>query len=114
MKDEDIEHIKLADWIRSRPDIQPYAWHFANQRKCSLMEGKKLKRMMVRRGVSDFFICCPRGGFSGLWLELKVGLNKPTKEQREFIALMNSQRYYALWVVGFEAARDVILRYLEM
>lgn len=111
---EDIEHIKLMDWARSREDIEPFIFHFANQRRCSVQEGRKLKRMGVKRGVSDFFVCCPRGGFAGLWIELKAGDGKPTKEQLDFINLMGSQGYLAMWRVGYESARLEIENYIAM
>lgn len=111
---EEIEHIKLMDWIRSRPEIDKFTFHFAGQRRCTVPEGRKLKRMGVKRGVSDIFICCPRGFFNGLWLELKAGDGKPTKEQTDFIHLMNSQGYLAMWRVGYESARDEVENYMRM
>lgn len=119
-KPEQIAHIIVMDWARSRGDIEPFIFHFANERSCSPKEGQILKRMGVKRGVSDFFICCPRGGFSGLWIELKVGNNKPTPEQYEFIHLMNSQNYLAMWRTGEDpktAAENVkkeIIDYLSL
>lgn len=58
----------------------------------------KLKREGVRAGVYDLFVPEPQLGgdnglYHGFWIELKVGYNKPTKEQQEFMLLMEARGY---------------------
>ena len=114
MKGEDIEQCKLFDWIRSRKDLKRFCWHTANERRCSLQEGRLLKRKGVRAGVFDTTIAIPRGPYHGMYHELKFGNNKPTDKQLEFAEDMTSQGYYCSWSVGFEASKKVIEWYLSL
>jgi hypothetical protein len=109
---ETVEQIKLFDWIRTRPDIYPYAWHCPNERRVSPQHGRILKRMGVKSGVSDVFIAIPTASHHGLFLELKTDKGKLSVKQSEFLYSMNLQGYQALAVWGFEAAQAAILAYL--
>lgn len=67
-----------------------------------------------RRGIPDVFLDVPRGGFHGLRIELKrPGKHSVSPEQREWIEGYNQRGYHAVICVGWEAARNVILGYLE-
>lgn len=56
LKPEQIEHINIVEWFNYQfPKLEPDFHHFANERKCSIQQGAILKRMGVKRGVSDFF-----------------------------------------------------------
>lgn len=111
---ETIEQIKLFDWIRSRPDLEPFTIHIANERQCSVQHGRILKRMGVKAGVADIFLAVPIGNYHGLWLELKAGNNKATEKQKLFLANMTQKGYMSACVTGYEAAREVIETYLTM
>jgi hypothetical protein len=69
--------------------------------------------MGVKRGVADFFLAVSSNGAFGLWLELKTGKNKPSKEQSEFLARKLLRGYDALVVWGFDGAKEAILSYLK-
>ena len=114
MKPEQIEQCKLFDWIRSRQDIKPYAFHIANERQTTPQQGRILKRMGVRSGVSDIFIGLAKGRWHGLFLELKAGNNTPTESQEQFMYDMASQGYYCIWCSGYEHARKSIEIYLAL
>jgi hypothetical protein len=108
------EHLALMQWIRTQPEINRYVIHIANERKCTPRQGKLLKDMGVRAGVPDFFFPCPKGGYHGMWVELKVGKNKLLPEQKEFLALMTSVGYVAVCAVGFDAAKAFIEEYFSL
>lgn len=111
---ETREQIALFDWIRLRPDIEPYAWHVANERRTSISSGRLLKRMGVKPGVSDVMVAIPSGGYHGLFLELKAGKGKPTEAQKNFLANVTLQGYLGICVTGFEAAKAAIESYLSL
>ena len=114
LKPEDIDHINLLNWFRHNyPQYDKDMHHFANERRCSVQEGMKLKRMGVRRGIPDFFLSVPMNDKHGLWVELKVGKNKPSPEQIEFLERQTKNNYVAVCVWGFEAGKQVILTYLN-
>ncbi len=113
MNDEEIAQINFINWVNHNlPDVAEDTHHFANQRRCSLFEGKKLKRMGVKRGVPDLFIAVPKNGKAGLWIELKVGNGKLSKEQKQFLERKTNLGYACAAVWGWEAARDILLTYL--
>lgn len=111
---ERIDHINTVNWFRHEfPELEADFHHFANERRCTPIEGRMLKRMGVRRGVADFFLAFPYNGKAGLWIELKTGKGKPTKEQQEFLERKSSRGYECACVWGTDAARDVIKQYLK-
>jgi hypothetical protein len=111
---EEIDHINLVNWFdETFPELSDDFHHFANERKCSVMEGRKLKKMGVKRGVADFFLAIPLNNKAGLWIELKVGKNKPSKEQLAFAERKIMRHYQFAFIWGFEAAKEIILSYLK-
>ena len=44
-----------------------------------------LKKEGVKRGVPDICLPVSRGKYHGLYIEMKAGKNKPSKEQKEWI-----------------------------
>jgi len=114
LQPEQAEHINVVNWFNYQyPELSDDFHHFANERACSVNQGRLLKRMGVKKGVLDFFLALPFNGKAGLWVELKVGKNKPTKEQIEFANRKISRGYEAAFALGFEAARDAIVNYLK-
>lgn len=111
---EALDQIRLFCWIRTRPDIHPYAFSVPNDRKTNIIMGAILKHMGLKPGVSDICVAIPRGGYHGLFIELKFGKNKATQHQLNFIENMHSKGYRALVCVGYDAARAVIEAYLAL
>lgn len=100
--EEDYAQITVADWCGVH-GIEMH--HFALERQCSPAQGKILKRKGVKKGVPDIYIpvpCVTGSGqmFQGVWIELKIHPNKPTKEQRDFLERRNKQGYYAGCITG--------------
>lgn len=111
---EQAEHINVVNWFHEKyPELADDFHHFANERKCSIQQGRLLKRMGVKKGVSDFFLALPIDGYSGFWLELKVGKNKITPEQKQFLDRKLLRGYLCAACWGFEAAKELILAYLR-
>lgn len=80
--------------------------------------GSKTFRLALARrggkgGVPDLFLPVARCGFHGLWIELKVGKNKPSKNQLWWLNELAGQGYKAVVCYGWESAKDEILRYLK-
>lgn len=115
MKQEQRSQINFINWVDfNLPDIAEDVHHFANERKCSVIEGRMLKRMGVRRGVLDIFVAIPRHGAIGLWIELKEGKNKPTAEQLTFAERKISNGYIVEFCWSWQDAVFVLLDYLEL
>lgn len=114
LKNEQTDQINLFQWIGNyHPEIASDIYHFANERKCSIQYGALLKRLGVRKGVADIFLAIPKHQKSGLWIELKAGSNRPSKEQVQFLDRQVKNNYAAACCWGFYAAKAVILHYLS-
>lgn len=112
---EQIDHINLVNWFHHQfPELAEDFHHFANERRCSIQQGRLLKRMGVKKGVADFFLALPINGKAGLWIELKVGKNKLSKEQKEFLARKVSRGYEAFCAHGLDDAKVLIMTYLNI
>jgi VRR-NUC domain len=113
LKPEQIDHINIVNWFHyNYPELADDFHHFANERVCSIQQGLLLKRMGVKKGVPDFFLALPLERYSGLWLELKVGKNKLSPEQEEFLNRKTQRGYLCAACWGFEAAKELIITYL--
>ena len=113
LRPEEIDHINTVNWFNEHfPEYEEDLHHFANERKCTVMEGRKLKRMGVKAGVLDFHLAVPCGGYHGLWIELKVGKGRLSKEQVRFIKRKLERGYLAIAVWGHKAAQHVFINYL--
>ena len=82
----------------------------------------KAKRIGMKKGYPDLFLPVARGGYFGLYIELKPkwrGIKKrqrpkPTKEQVWWLQELAKQGYSCHHVNGYEAAISVIEQYLTM
>lgn len=114
LKPEQIDHINLINWFGEKyPELEEDFHHFANERRCTFNEGRVLKRMGVKKGIPDFFLAISMHGKHGLWIELKVGKNKATKEQLLFANRKINNGYEVVFAWGLEAAKEIILIYLH-
>jgi len=103
---EQIMQIQVAEFVKQNTDI-PFL-HIPNEAKRSKFLGDLLKRMGMYPGASDCFMPRSNGEYKGLWIELKVKPNKPTKNQLEFMAMMRREGYQALVAYSAEEAIEII------
>lgn len=122
-----IEHqhqVALIDWAR-RVRIPPasdipagafiadFLLAIPNGGKRNAFEGARLKAEGVKPGVSDLLLPIRRGGFAGLWLEMKAPGEKPTPDQREWLERMTNAGYFATWADSWDKAATAISDYLD-
>lgn len=108
-------HMQIVKWFElAYPKYFEDFHHFANERKCSVITGSILKKMGVKRGVSDFHLGVAKGGFFGLWIELKIDKGKLTSHQKSFIDRKMQRGYLAIVAWGFDEAVKIIDCYLKM
>lgn len=109
---EDEEQEAIFRWASYIPELETmYAVPNGQYRPKNI--AVKLKRQGVKSGVSDICLPLPKGKYHGLYLELKVGKNKPTENQKEFLKKVISVGYCGVVCYGFEDAADVITSYLR-
>lgn len=114
---EDVEQEQLfmwAAWSSGKYPELKLMHHIPNGGGRSKAEAGKLKATGVKAGVPDIFLPCARGGYHGLYIEMKrVKGGRLSPEQREMILLLEKQGYKVAVCRGMEMARDVIIKYLE-
>lgn len=74
----------------------------------------QLKKTGLKPGVPDMFLPAPRGGYAGLWIELKRAKGgSPSDDQEWWLLALQRQGYEAVICHGWERARAVIVQYLS-
>ncbi len=87
--------------------------HIPNEGKRSYIAGAKLKAIGMQKGFPDLFVPEARNGFHGLFIEMKRDrTRKPTKEQKEWITLLNEKGYLAVVCYGAAEAIEQIRSYM--
>lgn len=123
---EHSEQVRVISWCKDNQRRYPaLRWIFAipNGAKLPYSRSKsgarfapqalKLLAEGMKPGVSDLFLPFPNGIFCGLFIEMKVGKNKPTEEQSAFMADMNSVGYLATACWSGDQAIATIESYLK-
>jgi len=76
----------------------------------------KYKKEGMLPGVSDLFLCVPKNGYGGLWIEMKARAKTASSlspDQRIWLSDMEKAGYKAEWAAGFEQAKKIIEEYLK-
>lgn len=87
--------------------------HIPNGGIRDIRTAANLKREGVKRGVPDICLPVSRGKYHGLYIEMKAGKNKTSKEQKEWINSLQEEGYAACVCYGWLEAREVIEKYLS-
>ena len=75
---------------------------------------KKLKAEGVKSGVPDILLPAARGGYHGLFVEMKSGKNKPTPVQEKWHAALRQEAFHVEVCYGWVNAAEVIKKYLKI
>ncbi len=114
---EDTEQIRVMDWAASAecryPELR-WLHHIPNGGSRRSSEASRLKRMGVRRGISDIHLPFPHGRYHALYIEMKYGRNVTTQEQREFLCDMRDADNLVAVCHDAESAIDLIERYVTL
>ena len=76
-------------------------------------EAAKFKAMGALAGFPDLFVFIARGGFHGLFIELKKPKGRVSDIQQQRIDALNEQGYKAVVCYGFDESIKAITDYLE-
>ena len=103
------EQIKVIQWCDR---IGVPVFHIPNGGSRNKREAANLKRQGVRAGVPDLCIPVAKGGYHGLYIEMKAGKNKPTDNQVRWLELLLRNGYAAFVCYGASNAIECIRRYM--
>lgn len=111
------EQAALFEWaawnVGKYPELA-LMFHVPNGGSRNAIEAANLKRQGVKAGVPDIFLPAARGIWHGLFIELKVGKNKTSEKQKEWLKKLNEQKYLACVCWSWEEARTTIECYLSI
>lgn len=115
---EDCHQAALFCWA-ALPDVQAkypefYRLLFAipNGGERNKAVAAKMKATGTKADVSDIFLSVPRGGYHGLYVELKKIGGRPRPGQLQFIEAARAEGFAGCVIEGWEAARDAIVSYM--
>lgn len=116
-RDEAAEQVAVVQWCRQNEARWPeLRWIFAipNGGYRPGKVGAVLSGQGVRKGAPDLMLPVARGGYHGLFIELKrVKGGWVSKEQAEFLAALTAQDYRAVVCRGAIPAIKEIEKYME-
>lgn len=114
-EEEQITLFRWAEWMAQVrwPELA-MMYHVPNGGYRNKAEAGRFRAQGVKSGVPDIVLPVARGGYHGLYIELKrtVG-GRVSEEQREWLDRLTAQGYYTAVCRGWEAAKGVIEGYLQ-
>lgn len=94
--------------------IGDYLIHIPNEGKRGPKAARDAKRLGLRKGVPDLFLALPRGGYAGLWIEMKAGEGRLSPEQNDWIKKFKEQKYDVGHCFSFEQALERVINYMKI
>lgn len=115
---EETEGVNLMRRISIQPpalrDLLLRIHHIPNGGSRGRREAPLLKAQGVRPGVPDYGLPLPRGGYHGLYLELKAGDGALRPEQQADLERLHADGYRAVCAWTAEAAFAELVRYVQL
>ncbi|MDY4975307.1 MAG: VRR-NUC domain-containing protein [Clostridia bacterium] len=113
---ESSEQVSLFEWCEYSLGKYPQLsllFHVPNGGFRSAATAGRMKAEGVKAGVPDLCLPVARGGYHGLFIEMKAGKNKPTERQNKWLADLQEQGYLTAVCYGWEEAARLLTDYLE-
>ena len=89
-------------------------FHIPNGGKRLKTEAARFRAAGVRSGVPDLFLPCSRGGYHGLWIEMKAIGGRVSREQEQWRKELMKQGYMSVVCYGADAAIETIEKYMHL
>lgn len=114
---EEEEQTAVMHWAEMMAGRWPelrLLFHIPNGGKRSKSEAVRFRAAGVRSGVPDLFLPCSRGGFNGLWIEMKAIGGRVSREQEQWRKELMEQGYMSVVCYGAAAAIETIKKYMHL
>lgn len=115
---EDVEQQQVftwAEWLSGKYSALKLMHHIPNGGKRSKSEAARFMTMGVKAGIPDIFLPTPRGGFHGLYVEMKKRFGgRVSDEQKDKLAALSAYGYATVVCCGAEEAQAAIMDYLRL
>lgn len=105
----------IFTWARLQKGMFPeldLLYAVPNAAKRSPQVGAMMVRQGLKSGVPDMCLPIALGKYNGLYIELKVGKNKPTDNQNEWIDKLRKYGHKVEVCYGAESAINALKQYL--
>lgn len=115
MPTEAEEQAALFEWAKlMERQIKPLRMMYAvpNGGSRHKIEAANLKRQGVKPGVPDVVLAYPSRGYHGLYVEMKVGKNKPSEKQKDWLRDLAAAGYATAVCYSCNEAITTIRNYL--
>ena len=113
---EEQEQAAVFEWIvlmRNQFPELDLCFHIANGGLRSKPEAVRFKKIGVKPGVPDLFLPVARGGWHGLFIEMKRQKGgRLSDEQKAWIDALTAEHYLAVRADGAEQACEILYKYL--
>ncbi|MDQ1341168.1 MAG: hypothetical protein QG567_2326 [Campylobacterota bacterium] len=127
MKKEQITALNVAKFLQVKYPKVIYRFDLVADMPLSIFQANRNKALHGRfsKGYPDLFIAVCRGGYGGLYLELKADDSTPFKKdgtlkKNEHLEMQNNRHeqlreagYYVAFAVGFKQSVEIIEKYME-
>ena len=114
---EDAEQMALFRWASLAAPVHPelaLLFHIPNGGSRGKAEAGRFRAMGVKAGVPDLFLPVPRGGYHGLFVEMKrTKGGRVSREQQAWLEALRFRGYAAAVCRGWEVAARVIEWYIK-
>lgn len=115
---ESEEQQALFQWAAWQSGNHPelaLMYHIPNGGSRGKAEAGRFRAEGVKAGVPDIFLPAARGGYHGLYIEMKrLEKSKTSKEQLIWHENLSKQGYFVAVCKGWEKASQTILAYLRL
>ena len=117
MSSESHHQQALILWARMSRQSSPELEHLIaipNGAHTTPKNRMRLVREGLVAGVSDLFLPVPRGGYSGLWLEMKSKKGKLRGAQSDWLEAMRKYGHAVHVVYDWDDGRKILQEYLRL
>lgn len=106
--------ITICKYMENRYPELRLLHHCPNGGKRDRVSAAVLKRQGVKPGVPDLHLPVPKGKYASLYIEMKYGEGRLSKEQKSFLAQAAECGNFVVTCYGQEIALKVIQDYLNL
>lgn len=119
-------HLLIAVYLKLQYPAITFRTDFAAGIKMTMGQAVKHKKLQSEDKYPDLFIAEPRGGYCGLFLEIKRDVHELLNKngsfkksdhldgQRAMLQKLNKKGYRARFAAGFDHAKQLIDQYLSL
>lgn len=116
----EAQHQKAVfDWSmqpvirRKYPELK-LLHHIPNGGKRDVIEAKHMQQQGVKSGVPDLCLPVARGGYHGLYIEMKAEKGRVSANQTWWLEELRKQDYCAIVCYGWQSATECLEWYLKL